>query len=118
MFRNKPFAVEPKKLMTTDPVYEKIRNSAGFGIWVPYKEYLKTAWWKFKREQKIRSVDGRCERCLKKNRLQVHHLHYRSLWGEKNYDLEVLCAGCHILEHSDLIENRLMMKRKEETNAI
>lgn len=71
---------------------------------IPYGEYLVSPWWKTKRGQKLKSVGNRCQRCNNQERLQVHHLHYRSLWREKNSDLEVLCRGCHQKEHECLVQ--------------
>lgn len=71
--------------------------------WIPYKDYLVSKWWLTKRKQKIKSVGGKCERCGACRGLQVHHLHYKTLWREKNTDLEVLCGACHEKEHEHTI---------------
>lgn len=73
---------------------------------MPYSEYLMSRWWQNRRRQKIKSVGDKCERCGADLGLQVHHLSYDRLWGEKNADLEVLCGDCHEHEHADLIEAR------------
>ncbi len=71
---------------------------------IPYSEYLQSAWWQNKRKEKLKSVNYRCNRCGSQAELQVHHLHYRSLWKEKNNDLEVLCKTCHQVEHECLVQ--------------
>ena len=70
---------------------------------LPYKQYLLSDWWKFKRKQKLKSVRYRCNRCGGKA-WQVHHLHYKSLGQEKKSDLEALCGGCHSSEHECLVQ--------------
>lgn len=77
---------------------------------LPYKDYLKTCWWKFRREQKIKSVGGACERCAKRRSLQVHHKTYERLGMERDDDLEVVCKGCHQHIHQDDIEARMHLR--------
>ena len=39
---------------------------------------------------------SKCERCgAGAEVLEIHHLHYRSLWSEGDADLEALCPACH-----------------------
>ncbi len=70
---------------------------------IPYNEYLLSKWWKRKRVQKLKSTEWKCERCGEKA-TQVHHKHYRSLWKEKNSDLESICAACHQIQHECLVQ--------------
>jgi len=70
---------------------------------IPYKKYLKSKWWRLKRQQKLQSVGFKCEKCGSVDWLQVHHLHYKTLYRENNTDLQVLCGNCHQLLHG-LIE--------------
>lgn len=81
----------------------KSKKPSGKHPWVPYREYLQTKWWKTKRKQKLRSVNFKCERCGRLATL-IHHKHYRSLWMEKNRDLEALCSRCHNAEHECLVQ--------------
>lgn len=76
---------------------------------IVYGEYLKTNWWKSKRRQKLDSTKHLCERCGGKAN-QVHHKHYRTLWREKNADLESICGDCHVAEHEGLIQSRNHME--------
>lgn len=69
--------------------------------WVKYSDYLESKHWLARRKQKLQSSKYTCERCGSKRRLEVHHKHYRTLWQEKNSDLEVLCRNCHALQHED-----------------
>lgn len=84
------------------------RRKAGVVIqpphpYMPYAQYLETKWWKTKRRQKLKSTDGKCQRCGQPA-TQVHHLHYLSLWCEKNADLESICGPCHEREHECLVQ--------------
>lgn len=36
-----------------------------------------------------------CEKCESPFRIQVHHIHYRSLWHERLSDLQLICKRCH-----------------------
>lgn len=54
--------------------------------------------WQEKREFLIWLCESKCERCHvlhHPSELQLHHLHYDSLWYESHQDLELLCASCH-----------------------
>lgn len=64
-----------------------------------YQDYLKTPWWKLRRRMKLKRVGYKCEKCGSKKRLQVHHIRYTKVGGEKMKDLKVLCRNCHLDEH-------------------
>ena len=63
-----------------------------------YKRYLRSAWWREKREEKLASQAYKCERCGG-TADQVHHKHYDSLYEELNEDLVAICDPCHRREH-------------------
>lgn len=67
---------------------------------LPYAEYLQSPWWRAKRNDALRAARYRCQRCESKRELQVHHLTYERIGAELPGDLEVLCRGCHLGEHS------------------
>jgi hypothetical protein len=56
-----------------------------------YQRYLQGGWWQRK-----------CQVCGVRQRLEVHHLHYRSLGREELGDLKVLCDACHDKAHGRL----------------
>ena len=70
---------------------------------ISYADYLKTNWWKRRRLKAIRQARRKCNRCGRRDKLQVHHLNYKRLWMERRSDLEVLCCGCHRHEHESWI---------------
>lgn len=68
-----------------------------------YQDYISSPRWKRLREEKIKSVGGKCELCgISKFsvRLEVHHLHYKTFKQERLSDLQVVCPKCH--EYADI----------------
>ena len=59
---------------------------------VDYKNYLKSSWWQKKRRQVKNKF---CFICGSVQNLQLHHLTYSRLYGEKNSDLKWLCEEHH-----------------------
>lgn len=73
-----------------------------------YQLYLKTEHWVKTRKKALRNAGNECQKCGITNwesialfnlPLNVHHLNYDHLYGEKPEDLMVLCHYCHMLEH-------------------
>lgn len=71
-----------------------------------YKEYLKSAEWEKKKQERL-AIDGhRCVMCGRpENRcrkgLSCHHISYRNLGKEDVYkDLVSLCSSCHLKIHA------------------
>lgn len=60
-----------------------------------YRDYLESTDWQALREEAIAHADGCCENCGSQRRLDVHHVHYRTLGDESLADLQVLCRSCH-----------------------
>ncbi|MDK2957287.1 MAG: hypothetical protein PWQ57_2783 [Desulfovibrionales bacterium] len=75
-----------------------------------YEKYIANPAWKKIRDEAIESTyleepngdpdrgNYHCEGCgwnFKKNELEVHHRHYRTLGNESRSDLAVVCAQCH-----------------------
>lgn len=69
---------------------------AGRGaVEIAYRKYLLSPSWKRKREKRL-IIDGyACVLCHSTDRLEVHHLTYKRLGHERNYDLRTLCHDCH-----------------------
>jgi hypothetical protein len=66
-----------------------------------YLRYLAGKKWKAKRQEALNHYGHACTICGSKHGLQVHHLQYTMLGHEPMTHLNVLCAGCHGLEHED-----------------
>lgn len=65
-----------------------------------YHEYLKSAAWLEKREQRLKIDGHRCAMCGAKHGLQVHHLTYEHLYQENaETELVTLCKRCHSSMH-------------------
>jgi hypothetical protein len=64
-----------------------------------YKEvYLTSKEWKNKRDRIIKRDDGKCRSC-KNPATEVHHIHYRNVYNEKDKQLISLCRKCHETVH-------------------
>lgn len=60
-----------------------------------YERYLRSPWWRERRQRALSHAGNRCEQCQTIHRLEVHHRNYHRLFGELDADLEVLCHDCH-----------------------
>lgn len=71
--------------------------------YTPYADQLNTPEWKAFR-QFIFIVRGKqCEKCGRRDRLQIHHLRYitgRRAWEYLPFDVLVLCDACHKKMHN------------------
>lgn len=67
---------------------------------IKYRDYIKSHWWKAKRNHILKKRGRKCEKCRSTKRIQVHHLTYERLGRELDSDLQVLCRSCHMLEHN------------------
>jgi len=59
-----------------------------------YPKYLKSSHWKSVRER-ILKKRKHCEICRSKEKLHVHHRHYKNIGKEPNKDLVLLCSYHH-----------------------
>ncbi|MBU3106715.1 HNH endonuclease [Clostridium gasigenes] len=55
--------------------------------------------WK-KRTRALCNAGFSCQECGNRRSLQVHHLSYKNLGQEPDYDLKVLCRNCHRETHN------------------
>jgi 5-methylcytosine-specific restriction endonuclease McrA len=63
-----------------------------------YQTYLRSPEWKKKRERAFKLLGRKCQQCGKTKSLQVHHLHYDTLYEESAEDVEIACTDCHPVE--------------------
>ena len=82
-----------------------------------YKDYLKSDDWA---QIRIEIITKRkvCERCGSKNKLQVHHKHYKNIFHEKPADLELLCGICHQKEHNIKKKPKQHLTKKQKKKAM
>lgn len=67
---------------------------------IPYKEFLKTTYWKELRKIVFKLIGSKeCEVCGGIDRINVHHLHYETRGRETLDDLVCLCERCHAAIH-------------------
>ncbi len=73
---------------------------------LPYKQFLKTKYWKYVRSLVIMRDGNKCTKCGSIKRLEAHHLTYKHHFTEHKHldELVTLCRVCHQLEHKDKIE--------------
>jgi hypothetical protein len=64
-----------------------------------YSRYLRSPWWRERRQKALAHAGNRCEKCQTTYRLEVHHRNYARLGEELDTDLEVLCHDCHADHH-------------------
>jgi len=81
---------------------------------LPYYKYLKTNWWKGRREMMLKRADHKCNKCGSEKNLSVHHKNYKRIGGEKSKDLIVLCNHCHKRTHKPTFEYKRMTKEYRE----
>lgn len=74
---------------------------AGARTTLTYGEYLKTDWWRHRRERALELAESHCQVCNSPGPLEVHHRTYERLGHERDADLIALCADCHGLFHND-----------------
>lgn len=84
-----------------------------------YKKYLKSKHWKKVRKQYYKDHKRECIVCNKKSRLNLHHLHYKTLGKESGEELIAICHRCHLVLHSaldsEILINKLLVRFKELT---
>ena len=62
---------------------------------VAYREYLKSARWKQKRQKRLEIDNYQCVSCGSCESLEIHHVIYSRLGWEMMSDLRTLCRSCH-----------------------
>lgn len=65
-----------------------------------YADYLKTEYWKTRRQRALQKALFACQLCKCTECLDVHHNTYERIGGELDSDLIVLCRECHELFHA------------------
>jgi 5-methylcytosine-specific restriction endonuclease McrA len=63
--------------------------------------YLKSSHWKDLRQKKLQA-NPMCEECGSTNRVEPHHINYKSLYNVDLADLKTLCRVCHNKVHTEL----------------
>lgn len=82
-----------------------------------YEAYMRSEEWALKRAQVFSSRKARCQVCLGRDDLHVHHITYARLGDERMDDLVILCAEHHEAVH-DLCDSTRGMGLKDATAKI
>ncbi len=70
-----------------------------------YKEYLNSGEWKYKKSQKLKQANFKCDGCNESaGAMEVHHLTYDRIGQELLTDLVAYCIECHKVAHNLLGE--------------
>lgn len=60
-----------------------------------YEQHISSPEWKETRKKILERDKNECRTCPSKERLEVHHRHYKNLGNEDLDDLTCLCHTCH-----------------------
>ena len=66
---------------------------------ITYAHYRSLRQYQLRRQPIMDRAGGACEGCGKRDRLEVHHLHYQTMWAETPDDLVAVCKTCHDRAH-------------------
>lgn len=74
---------------------------------IEYHRYLRSDKWSNKRRAVLQRFNYTCAKCGAKNTLfNVHHLTYKHIYNERNYELILLCERCHFQLHCAMDKNQ------------
>lgn len=89
-----------------------------------YAVYIKSDWWKKRKEKFYRENEKRCMACLNTHYIDLHHIVYQNFGEELDRHLVALCRDCHEEFHQlygvrkSMIEqtNEFIIKKREEVD--
>tara|TARA_R110000824_G_C14926489_1_gene648253 strand:+ start:397 stop:687 length:291 start_codon:yes stop_codon:yes gene_type:complete len=85
-----------------------------------YDDHIGSRYWNEIRQRILKRSDGKCEKCGKMWRLQIHHINYDRVGRELDSDLLAVCQPCHRAIHGidspDSPQSRRDSEREETTN--
>ena len=85
-----------------------------------YDDHIGSRYWNEIRQRILKRSDGKCEKCGKMWRLQIHHINYDRVGRELDSDLLAVCQPCHRAIHGidspDRPQRRRDSEREETTN--
>lgn len=78
-----------------------------------YREYLESDHWvslRGEKRRRVRKTAGklRCAICASTDKIETHHLRYKSIYNVETSDLRLLCRECHQCAH-DLLNAGLRL---------
>jgi len=78
-----------------DRVSEQIDKKRSSERKQEYEEYLRSDYWRIRRERVLVRDNYLCQGCLKNRAEHVHHLSYNHIFNELYFELISLCRECH-----------------------
>lgn len=90
-------STKPGRLMVRPEIYLQLNDKVEVSDRAGYNVYLLSFLWAERRAPVLARAMGMCENCGVVRPLEVHHLHYYSLYEEQPEDLMALCVVCHTL---------------------
>jgi hypothetical protein len=75
---------------------------------VEYDKYLESSEWHEKRLLALKRDEYKCQSCLTRKAVEVHHLTYQRVFNEPLFDLVAVCNQCHRGLHD---EGRTTLRR-------
>lgn len=80
-------------------IFENARKLTQANWYDKYETYINSDAWKEKRKNILIRDNYICQICKTNKAVQVHHLTYKRLGNEQDFDLISVCLPCHELEH-------------------
>ena len=85
-----------------DTVIRMLESALPRRVW--YRDYyLRSKHWRNFKQRAKKHYGDKCVRCYRHSDngviIDVHHLTYERLWGERVEDVRLLCRACHKKEH-------------------
>lgn len=63
-------------------------------------EYLQSTEWQLLRNIILDRAGHKCEQCGSTKNLNIHHIHYKTLFREASSDVVCVCGECHTAIHN------------------
>ena len=80
-------------------IFENARKLKQDNWYDKYEAYINSDTWKEKRKTILARDNYICQICKTNKAVQVHHLTYKRMGNEQDFDLVSVCLPCHELEH-------------------
>lgn len=81
-----------------------------------YNDYLDSAEWKAKRQQRLDKCGNTCEYCKTAPAVHVHHVTYERVFNEDIDDLRGICLDCHESIHGRRLGWKKKRKKKRKVD--
>lgn len=79
----------------TENTLQLYKHNGNIKSFRKYQSYIRSDKWKKKKEERLKKDNYICLNCGSKEKLEIHHKNYNSLYNEDISDLKTLCEKCH-----------------------